>query len=126
MIGLDDRFSMIGLAGGRWTSTQFLKLGKNPICKHIWGKTYISTTTTVEGKNVGIPFLLIIPEGARARVRTRTRIRVRARTICCSCALALTLVLVLTLALVPSAMISKKGVPTFFHIFSPQQYYYRH
>ena len=48
--------------------------------------------TTVEGQNSGTPFLLIIPEGARARVRTRTRVRVRARTMrrcgsaarCCS------------------------------------------
>ena len=30
-------------------------------------------------------------------------------------ALTLTLVLVLTLALAPSGMLSKKGVPTFFH-----------
>ena len=37
-------------------------------------------TIFVEGKIVGTPFLLIIPEGARARVRTRTRVRVRART----------------------------------------------
>ena len=46
-----------------------------------------TTSTTVEDKNAGTPFLLIIPEGARARVRTRTRVRVRARTICYSSAL---------------------------------------
>ena len=39
-----------------------------------------SSSSTVEGQNSGTPFLLIIPEGARARVRTRTRVRVRART----------------------------------------------
>ena len=36
--------------------------------------------STVEGQNSGTPFLLVIPEGARAKVRTRTRVRVRART----------------------------------------------
>ena len=56
--------------------------------KHSSLVTIIIITTKVEGQNAGTPFLLIIPEGARARGRTRTKVRVRARTIC-SCSSAL-------------------------------------
>ena len=42
----------------------------------------------VEGQKEGTPFLLIIPESARARarVRTRTRVSVRAKTRNCGSA----------------------------------------
>ena len=42
--------------------------------------------SAVEGQNAGTPFLLIIPEGARARVRTRTRVRARTMRRCGSAA----------------------------------------
>ena len=55
--------------------------GRGPTLGIAFGRFFFSMKiSTVEGKNVGTPFLLIIPEGARARVRTRTRVRVRART----------------------------------------------
>ena len=62
-----------------------LKIQQKSIKNHDSSSSSSSSSSTVEGQNAGTPFLLIIPEGARARVRTRTR--VRARTICCCSAL---------------------------------------